>query len=77
MTAPTPDIARLDVPLHQLDADLQFLRLKREAAEQEARIRDGIRAEIAHLMCDADPGASTKPFPYLRKGISARRGGQS
>ena len=79
MTTPTPEIARLDVPLAQLDADLQFLRLKREAAAQEARIRDGIRAEIAHLKCDADPDAFTRPFPYLGKGTPARLidGGQS
>jgi hypothetical protein len=62
--------------LAQLDADLQSLRLKRET-EREARIRDGIRAEMAHLKYDADPDAVTRPFPYLRKGVSARRGGQS
>jgi hypothetical protein len=39
--------------------------------------RQGLLAEYAHLKCDADPDAYTKPFPYLRKGVSARRGGQS
>lgn len=70
--APASDMVRLD-------ADLALFRLKREAAEaeREARIRDGIRAEIAHLKCDADPNAATRPFPYLRKGVSPRRGGQS
>lgn len=79
MTAPTPDIARLDVPLHQLDADLQFLRLKREAAQQEARIRRGLLGEYGHLLHDADPGAATRPFPDLHKGTPARLvdGGQS
>ncbi|MFD4921205.1 hypothetical protein ACFWNE_07775 [Streptomyces goshikiensis] len=38
MTAPTPPIARLDVPLAQLDADLQFLRLKREAEARMLRL---------------------------------------
>ncbi|MER6778407.1 MULTISPECIES: hypothetical protein [unclassified Streptomyces] len=69
-------IARLNVPLAQLDLDLQALRLKRET-EREARIRDGIRAEMAHLKYDADPDAFTRPFPYLRKGITTRLGGQS
>jgi len=34
-------------------------------------------AEYVHIKCDADPDAVTRPFPYLRKGISSRRGGQS
>ena len=80
MTTPTPDIARLDVPLAQLDADLQFLRLKREAAAKEAaRIRAGLRAEYGHLLHDADADATTRPFPDLCKGTPARLidGGQS
>lgn len=72
MTAPTPDIARLDVPLAQLDADLQFLRLKREAADRDARIRRGLLGEYGHLLHDADPDAVTRPFPCIDKGTSAR-----
>lgn len=74
---PVSGIARLDVPLAQLTADLQMLALKREAAAEITR--DGIRAEIAHLLYDADSDSVTRPFPYLRKGISARLidGGQS
>ncbi|MEU7066951.1 hypothetical protein [Streptomyces sp. NPDC046161] len=74
--APTPSIARLDVPLAQLDADLQSLRLKRETAEC---LRAGRLAEYSHLLHDADPDASTRPFPDLSKGIPARLldGGQS
>lgn len=73
---PTPAIARLVVPLAQLDADLQILRLKREAAE---RIRAGLRAEYGHLLHDADADDLTHPFPDLCKGIPARLidGGQS
>lgn len=69
MTAPTPEIARLD-------ADLQMLALKREAAE---RFRKGLLGEYGHLLHDADPGAATRPFPDLHKGVSARflDGGQS
>ncbi|MFI8499400.1 hypothetical protein ACIGFK_13025 [Streptomyces sp. NPDC085524] len=42
MTAPTPPIAPLDLPLSQLDYDLQYLRAKREAA---AREKAGLLAE--------------------------------
>ncbi|MFE2850643.1 hypothetical protein ACFXJO_05845 [Streptomyces lavendulae] len=73
MSEPTPQIARLD-------ADLQMLVLKRTAAADEAeRLRQGLLAEYSHLLHDADSDAVTRPFPYLRRGISARLidGGQS
>lgn len=61
---PTPeDWARIDA---QLDA-------------RHVRSRGSMPAEYVHLLCDADSDAVTRPFPYLRKGISARLidGGQS
>lgn len=52
MTAPVPrTIADLDVSVEVL----------------EARLRDGRLAEYAHLLCDADADAETRPFPYLVK----------
>lgn len=67
---PVSDIARLDVPLAQLDADLQMLRLKREAAE---RMRGLMVAEqkyeVQHL--DADslyPGPDSYSVNYLQVG---------
>lgn len=54
MTAPTPPIARLDVPLAQLDADLQFLRLKREAAERMQRLMvEDQQYDVHHLDVDS------------------------
>lgn len=73
MSTPTPDIARLDVPLERLDADLQFLRLKREDA---AREQAGRLAEQRHQFLDRDAD-STCPldgaslYPYLRTGGQA------
>lgn len=76
MTTPLNPIARLDVPLEQLQADLLFLRLKREAAAANAaraeRERLGELAHYSHLLHDADPGATTRPFPDLCKGVAAR-----
>ncbi|MFJ7269353.1 hypothetical protein ACIQV3_22375 [Streptomyces sp. NPDC099050] len=71
MTAPTPDIARLDVPLAQLDADLQqMLRLKREAADRQ---RAGELAEQWHQMYDLD--ADSIPFPGAVYGSYLQLGG--
>jgi hypothetical protein len=36
-------------------------------AELQAPLRSGRRAEYAHLLCDADLDAETRPFPYLVK----------
>jgi hypothetical protein len=76
MTTPLNPIARLDVPLERLEADLRFLQLKREAADRDAaraeRERLGELAHYSHLLHDADPGAATRPFPDLCKGVSAR-----
>ncbi|NXY96399.1 hypothetical protein HYE82_18785 [Streptomyces sp. BR123] len=40
-------------------------------------VRQALLAEYAHLKCDADVDAYTQPFPYLRRGVTARRGGTS
>lgn len=70
---PTSGISRLDVPLAQLDADLQeMLRLKREAA---ARLRAGELAEQYHQMYDLD--ADSIPFPGAVYGTYLQLGGQS
>lgn len=54
MTAPTPEIARVDVPLAQLDADLQFLRLKREAADRMRRLMvEDQQYDVHHLDVDS------------------------
>lgn len=73
MTAPTPEIDHLDVPLARLDADLQFLRLKRE---DEARHRSGQLAEQRHQVYDLDAdSAYTIPGACCRSYLTA--GGQS
>ncbi|MBT2467785.1 hypothetical protein J7E97_07845 [Streptomyces sp. ISL-66] len=48
---PTPEIARLDVPLAELAADLQMVALKRAAAE---RLRAGALLEQRHQLLDLD-----------------------
>lgn len=54
MSAPTPDIARLDVPLAQLSADLEFVRLKREAAEELKRLKvQAHQYDVSHLDADS------------------------
>lgn len=70
---PVSGIARLDVPLAQLEADLQeMLRLKREAA---ARLRAGELAEQHHQMFDLD--ADSVPFPGSAYDSYLQLGGQS
>ncbi|OLZ72524.1 hypothetical protein AVW11_03790 [Streptomyces amritsarensis] len=58
--------------LAQAVAGFKALGRKREAAERAARLQDGIRAENSHLLHDADTDAMTRPFPYMRKGTTAR-----
>lgn len=71
-TLPTPEIARLDVPLARFDADLQFLRLKREA---DARFLAGRLAEQRHQYYDLDAdSAFTVPGACCRSYLTA--GGQ-
>ncbi|WP_405941563.1 hypothetical protein [Streptomyces sp. NBC_00207] len=74
MTAPTPDIARLDVPLAQLDADLQFLRLKREAAARMKQLMvEDQQYDVHHL--DADSACVLPDCEYVN--YLPRAGGQS
>lgn len=65
MTAPTPPIARLDVPLAELHAELQSLR--------KHRLREGLLAEQRHQLYDLDadsccPIEGACSYPYLRTG---------
>lgn len=65
---PVSDIARLDVPLAQLEADLRMLRLKREAAE---RMRLLMVADHQYDVDHLDPSSrytlpGSYPVNYLR-----------
>ncbi|MCY0928368.1 hypothetical protein OTB20_19625 [Streptomyces sp. H27-H1] len=52
--APTPEIARLDVPLAELTADLQMLALKRQAAaDAKAGLLEEQRLDMAYLNLDS------------------------
>ena len=75
MTAPTPDIARLDVPLAQLDADLALLRLKREAAARMQRLLvEDQQYDLHHL--DADSTCVLPDCQYVNY-LPGPAGGQS
>lgn len=69
MTTPLPPIARLDVPLAVLEADMQRLLKARAAAAFHA----GELAEQRHALLDLDadsvcPLAGAAPYPYLNAG---------
>lgn len=72
-TLPLSGTARMDVPLAQLDADLQMLRLKREAA---ARLRAGELAEQWHQIYDLDAD-SAYTIPGAVYGSYLQLGGAS
>ncbi|MFE7237259.1 hypothetical protein [Streptomyces sp. NPDC057580] len=63
------DLARLDVPLADLVADLN-----REPAEQ--RIAAGLAAEYRHLLLDADPDSTIPRFVDLHHHKTCRRSAQ-
>lgn len=74
MTAPMSPrpIADLDVSVAEAAAVLLTPKRSLERAAsaplpEAERLRSGRLAEYAHLLCDADPDAETKPFPYLVK----------
>ncbi|MFD9259070.1 hypothetical protein [Streptomyces sp. NPDC059538] len=65
MTAPTPDIARLDVAEAVLIADLKAIAARRE--------REGLLAEQRHQLLDLDadsvcPFTGATTYPYLTAG---------
>jgi hypothetical protein len=68
---PTSGIARLGVPLAQLEADLQLmLRLKREAAERMRRLMVADQQyDVDHLDADSKyPLPGSYPVSHLRPG---------
>lgn len=68
MTAPTPPIARLDVPEAVLIADLKAIAARRE--------REGLLAEQRHQLLDLDAD-STCPMPGACRYPYLTLGGQS
>ncbi|MCX4778111.1 hypothetical protein [Streptomyces sp. NBC_01264] len=67
---PASDIARLDVPLAELTADLQMIRLKRTAAERMRRLMVADQQyEVDHLDADSKcPLPGSYPVSHLRPG---------
>jgi hypothetical protein len=65
---PVSGIARLDVPLAQLDLDLQMLCLKREAAERMRLLMVADQQyDVDHLDADSRyPLPGSYPVNYLR-----------
>ncbi|MFE9855503.1 hypothetical protein [Streptomyces sp. NPDC005780] len=65
MTTLPRSIAALDVPVADVEQEL---------AEQAARrIASGVAAEFRHLLYDADPDATTRPFTEFHHHTSTRR----
>lgn len=85
-TTPHRTIADLDVPAETVAAEAERLAAQRKVAESVAKLRyllahpgefakpadDAHRAEYGHLLHDADPDSTVRPFPDLTKGTPWR-----
>lgn len=66
-------IERLDVPLRSVEASVTRLRNLLAPAGPSQPASDGELAEYRHLLYDADPDATTRPFIEIHHHASTRR----
>lgn len=74
MSTPSNPIARLDVPLADVEREVRVQHLLYPTADDWARVKathikadPGEQAEYRHLLHDADPDSTVPPFVDLTK----------